>query len=617
MAGNLARGNDLNIGQGKGLKLVTLTGVIFLLLPLIILIVFSFNESKNMMQWQGFSLKWYASVFHDKGLWLAVKNSMIIAIISTVLTTVLGTMCAMLLGKFRFRGRALFQNLLYVPVILPEIIFGVALLAFFLLIDFPLGLLSIIVAHVTFSFPFVTLIILSKVLNLPASLEEASLDLGAGRWQTFVKVILPYISPGVVSGAMFAFTLSIDDFVVTFFTAGVGASTLPLKIYSLIKFGVTPAINAVSTILIIFTVGALIISDRLQKSERIPKNIKITLGGIVLTIIIALVVIPMFSGKGEKLNIYNYSEYLDEKLVEEFEKETGIDVSIDYFNDGEELLSRMKMGVTGYDIIVPTGYMVKIMKEQNLLARINYNNIPNYKYVTPLFKKLSYDTTGMYYIPYVFGFTGIVYNQKFIKDTVDSWTSLWNPAYKDKILMIDNMYESFWVAYKILGMKLNADTSKLAKALDLMIKQKPLLKKYESNATEAMMMNEEAWIAHTWNGLIARLNMYNPDFKLCMPKEGVVYWLDNMCIPASAPNKANAEKFLNFLYKPENSAINMRKIMYAMPNEEARKMLEPELQNNRILFPEMPSDNKIEILDDLGDFNKYMDRAWTTLKVSK
>jgi len=181
MAGNLARGNDLGIGQGKGLKLLTWFGVLFLLLPLIILIVFSFNEARTGTHWSGFSLKWYRAVFHDANLWVAVKNSLIIACISTMVSTILGTMGALVLAKYRFRGKKLFQNILYVPVIVPEILFGVSLLAIFMLIKFPLGILSVICAHITFTFPFVTMVILPKVINMPGSLEEASLDLGASR----------------------------------------------------------------------------------------------------------------------------------------------------------------------------------------------------------------------------------------------------------------------------------------------------------------------------------------------------------------------------------------------------------------------------------------------------
>lgn len=615
MAGNLARGNDLNIGQGSWLKGIAIGGVVFLILPLIILVVFSFNDSRSMAQWHGFSLVWYRSVLHDPTIWLAVKNSLIIAIVSTLFTLVLATMGAMLLARHRFRGREFFQNLLYVPVILPEIIMGVSLLAIFMLVRFPLGLVSIICGHITFSFPFVTLIILARIINLPPSLEEASMDLGAGRWQTFVRVVLPNITPGLIAGALFAFTLSIDDFVITFFTAGVGSSTLPLKIYSLIKFGITPAINAISTILILFTIQALYLVSRLQKSQRIGRKFKLGLAIFSLAIVLLLFVAPYLSAGRERLYIYNYSEYLDMSLVREFEQETGIRVTLDYFNDNEELLSRLQMGVVGYDLVFPTSYMVSTMKQQGLLQPIDLEAIPNYAYIDTMFTRLPFDTTGRYYVPYTYGYTAIVYNSERVEEPVDSWEVLWDSRYTGRISMLDDVREVFYVAYRMLGWDMEADTRKLNEARDLLIQQKPLLRKYESYAVELMMSMGEVWLAHAWNGQIVRLAGEDPKFKLALPVEGFPFWIDNFCIPAGAPNKANAERFIDFMLRPEHAARNMASILYAMPHEAARLLLEPEMRENEILFPDLSGLERLELMEDLGPFNRDLDRAWTEVKV--
>lgn len=616
MAGNLARGNDLNIGQGKVLKGFTIFGLIFLMLPLIILVVFSFNESKTVTHWTGFSLKWYQAVFQDTSMWLAVKNSMIIAVVSTIFTTILGTMSAIVIAKHAFRGKQLFQNLLYVPVILPEIIFGVSLLALFMLLGFPLGILSVIVAHITFSFPFVTMIVLAKVLNLPNSLEEASLDLGADKWQTFVRVILPNISSGIVSGALFAFTLSIDDFVITFFTAGVGASTLPLKIYSLIKFGMTPAINAVSTILILFTIIALYLSNKLQNSQRIGKKFRMSvLIGFGL-IIFAVLIAPLFNQNEKQLNIYNYSGYLDEGVIKDFEKEYGIKVSLDYYNDNEELLSKLQMGVAGYDLIVPSGYMVKIMISRGLLAEINRENISNYGFLNKNMQNLSYDPEGRYSVPYAYGTTGIVYNSEKIQKEVTGWNILWDESLKGKITMLDDVKETFFAAMAYNGDSYMADSVSLTKARDALIRQKPLLKKYESNAVEDLMLSEDVWIAHAWNGQAARLNAMDSKFKYVLPKEGASFWSDNLCIPANSEHQDEAELFIDFLLRPENSARNMTSIAYAMANDSARLLLDSAMRFNYIIFPDENQIKQLSIVEDLGEFNKVIDRAWTEVKAN-
>jgi len=615
MAGNLARGNDLKIGQGTGLRIFTIIGALFMMLPLIILVFYSFNSSKSIVAWEGFSLKWYADIFKNQSLWLSLKNSLVIALISTAITTVLATMGALLIGKYNFRGRALFQNLLYVPVILPEIIFGVSLLALFIMIDFPLGIISIICAHITFSFPFATLVILSKVHSLPPSLEEASLDLGAGKWETFRKIILPFIMPGVVSGALFSFTLSIDDFIVTFFTAGAGASTLPLKIYSMIKYGLTPSINAISTVIIVFTVVALYVSNKLQNSARISKNVKIGLGSFILAIIVILLVVPMFLPAKKEVNLYTYSGYIDEDLLVKFEKETGIKVNLDYFNDNEELLSKLHMGVSGYDLITPSDYMVQILKEQELIAPIDFTQIPNVENIDSNFRFSKYDNRGEYYVPYTYGFSAIVYNNDKIKDSIDSWQDMWNPAYKGNILMLEDLRETFFVGYKLIGKPYEANKQSLHEALNKLLEQKPLLLKYEAVATQEIMEKGDAWIAHAWNGTIERLLAMDPKFKFCMPKEGSLFFIDNLCIPALSENKKNAELFINFMLRPENAAANMNKIRYAMPVKKAWEMLDPEFRENQVIFPEITDPSKIELLKDLGEFNKDIEKAWTELKV--
>lgn len=616
MAGNLARGNDLRVGQGTGLKIFTIAGALVLLLPLVILVVYSFNSSKSVVNLDGFSLKWYAEIFRNQSLWISLKNSIIIALISTAFTTVLATMAALLIGKYSFRGRALFQNLLYVPVILPEIIFGVSLLALYLMIGFPLGIISIICAHITFSFPFSTLVILSKVMSLPPSLEEASLDLGAGKWQTFHKVILPYIMPGIVSGALFAFTLSIDDFIVTFFTAGAGASTLPLKIFSMIKYGLTPAINAISVVIIIFTMAALYISNKIQNSSRISKKVKLGLGGFFLVIILVLYVAPLFVKENKEVNLYTYSGYIDEDLLVKFKEETGIKVNIDYFNDNEELLSKLKMGVSGYDVVTPSDYMVQILKEQELITPIDFSNIPNIVNIDNAFRKKDFDLNGEYSVPYTYGFSAIVYDSEKIKDTIDSWQDMWNPAYKGNILMLDDMRETFFVGYKLVGKPFDNNRESLQEALNKLIEQKPLLLKYEAVSTQELMEGGDAWIAHAWNGMIERLLAFDPKFKYCMPREGSLFFVDNLCIPTLSENKENAELFMNFLLRPENSAANMMKIRYAMPNEKARMLLDSALRENRVIFPKIVDPAKIELLKDLGGFAAEIDKAWTELKVN-
>ncbi len=616
MEGGLSRANDLRIGKGWWLRVLSSLVVLFLLSPLLLLMFFSFNASRNITSWSGFTLDWYAVAFSDRALWIAVRNSLIIAVASTAASTVLGTLAALALGKYSFRGRALFQSLLHVPIIIPEIIFGISLLALFVFIRMPLGIVSIICAHITFSISFVTLIVLAKVRNFDRNLENACLDLGATRLQAFFHVVLPAISPGIIAGALFAFTLSLDDFVVTFFTAGPGSSTLPLKIYSLIKFGITPAVNAVSTILIVLTASTIIAATLIQTGAQTSRAIRLFSYVLLGVIGIALCAFTLFSPREERVvRLYIFAEYIDQSILTDFQKTYGVKVTQDYTNSNEELLSKLQMGATGYDIIVPTGFMVQIMIREGLIAPLNPRNIPNLEHIDPTFRKLWYDPDGRYSVPYAYGFTGFVYNSSVVTDPVDSWNVMWDERYAGKLLMVDDMREVFAVSYIRLGYPpTDTDPSHLRQALELLMRQKPLLRKYEANLINDLLINGDALIAQDWSGNAFRLNQEHPEFKFVLPKEGCMMFIDNMCIPKKSTHKEEAELFLNFLLRPDVSARNMRKILYAMPNPDARRLLDENLRRDTILFPPVDDLSRYRITHDIGEFTIEMERAWTELR---
>jgi len=248
-------------------------GLVFLFLyfPIVSLIVFSFNDSKRNIVWEGFTLRYYAKAFDNAQLHEAFANSLTIAAVSTLVSTVLGTLLGLALYRFRFPGKGPFEGVVHLPIVIPEICLGVAMLAFFARLDIPLGLFTITVSHIAFSIPFVAVVIRARMAGFDRALEEASYDLGASQRQTFWHVTLPYLRPGVVAGALLAFTLSLDDFVITFFTSGPGSTTFPVKVYSMVRFSVTPEVNAASTVLIAITLSvtaaAMIIQARAAKRQ--------------------------------------------------------------------------------------------------------------------------------------------------------------------------------------------------------------------------------------------------------------------------------------------------------------------------------------------------------------
>jgi spermidine/putrescine transport system permease protein len=254
------------------LQLILAGSFIFLYFPIFALIAFSFNDSKRNITWQGFTFDYYVKAFNNSSLHEAALNTLIIASISTVVSTVLGAMIGLVLQRYRFPGKGGYDGLIHLPIVIPEVCLGVAMLAFFSAISMPLGIATVTISHIAFSFPFVAVVVRARMEGFDLALEEASRDLGASEWQTFWNVTFPYMVPGVVAGALLAMTLSLDDFVITFFTSGPGSTTFPVKIYSMVRFSVTPEVNAASTILIVLTlaltVAAMMIQSRSDKKTK-------------------------------------------------------------------------------------------------------------------------------------------------------------------------------------------------------------------------------------------------------------------------------------------------------------------------------------------------------------
>jgi spermidine/putrescine transport system permease protein len=239
----------------------------YIYLPILVLIIFSFNVQKLNVRWEGFTLHWYRELLRDANILLAARNSLIIATVSTLVATVIGTLAALSLQRYSFRGKTLSEATLYIPVIIPEVVMGIALLAFFVQVGISLGLLTITLAHIAFNIPFVTLVVRARLHGFDRAIEEAAMDLGANEWTTFWRVTLPTIMPGVLSGALLAFTLSLDDYVITYFTAGPGSTTLPLRVFSMVRFAVTPEVNALSTIWILTVFAILSIGQIAQRRQ--------------------------------------------------------------------------------------------------------------------------------------------------------------------------------------------------------------------------------------------------------------------------------------------------------------------------------------------------------------
>jgi len=340
-----------------------------------------------------------------------------------------------------------------------------------------------------------------------------------------------------------------------------------------------------------------------------------------MVVLLSLVVGVLSTGCGgeEKtvLNVYNWGDYIDLAVIDEFEEEYGIEVNYENFATNEDMYVKIKSGGTDYDVAFPSDYMIEKMIKEDMLLKIDLNNISNFKHIGSRFKNLDFDPNNEYSVPYMWGTVGIIYNTKLVKDNVDSWDILWNEEYERQILMLDSQRDSIGVALKKLGYSLNTrNIDELNEAKNELIKQKPLVLAYVGDEVKGMMIGEEAALAVVWSGDAIYMMEENENLKYVVPKEGSNYWFDNMVIPNTSKHKEEAEMFIDFMTRPEISLKNAEYIGYSTPNVETMKMLDEEILNNKAAYPSEEELTENEVFLDLGDFIREYDKIWTEVKAN-
>ena len=592
----------------------------FLYIPIIVLIVFSFNESKLNAVWTGFTIKWYESLMHNTGILEAVKNSIIVATISTIVATIIGTLAAVGLYRYKFKGRNAIDSILNIPLIIPEIVMGISLLAFFTIVDMPLGMLSLIIAHVTFSIAYVVSVVKTRLDGFDKSVEEAALDLGATPLQTFFNVTLPIIMPGVIGGALLAFTLSLDDVIISFFVAGAGSTTLPLKVFSMVKFGVTPEINALSTIIIVFTFVVVGLSSVLKNVNLNMRKI----GAVVFSIIFVISGLSYGiwnfakanEGPKQVLNVFNWSEYLPQSVIDKFEQTYNIKVNYSTFSSNEEMLAKLMAGGGEYDIAVASDFMVEILKKQNLIKEINKENLPNLKNMGKEFLDLPFDKGNKYSVPYMWLAGIIAYDSSKVPEgTITSYADLWKPEFKNSLVVLDDQRAIIGITMKKLGYSLNETSPEaLAKAKKELAKLQANVKAYDSDSPKTSLINGEAKAIFAWGAEGSLAKRDNPSVKYAMPKEGLFLQQDNFVIPKNAKNVQAAELFMDFIMQPEVSAEISAEFPYGNPNVAAHEFIDEEILSDEAVYPKEEHVKKGEYLKDIGEAITELDRIWSEVK---
>ena len=598
-------------------RFLTVLMFIFLYLPMAVLVVASFNTGKNITHFEGFTLQQYVRLFQDDKLLGLLGNSILIAILSSLIATVFGTFSAVGINNLKPRMRNFVMGLTNIPMTNPDIVTGVSLSLLFVFVGSnllgqreSLNFWTLLVAHVTFSLPYVILNVMPKLRQMDSSLTDAAMDLGCTPRQAFFKVTLPEIMPGIIAGGIMAFTMSLDDFVISYFVTGTGFITLPVEIYSYTKKPIQPKIYAMFTLLfglifvLMLTMNLLQIradkrrtENRTRTESKQMKRFK-RIGAVVCVLaLIAGGAALVFTARQETitLNVYNWGQNIADgsddtvDIIAAFEEAyPHIKVNYSTYDSNEALYTKLSNGGITVDVIIPSDYMIARLIKEDMLLELDYSNIPNYAYVDDTFKNTSFDPENKYSVPYTWGTVGIIYNTKYVDEAdVTGWELLWNEKYKGKILMFDNSRDAFGIAQYLLGYDVNTtDKDELRACAEKLREQKPVVQQYVMDQIYSYMENEEAYIGVYYAGDCVMMMESNENLAFYLPEnQGFNLFIDSMCIPACCQEKEAAELFINFLSDPEISGANMDYICYASPISAAKEFMDESLSESEVVYP--------------------------------
>ncbi|MBQ8956469.1 MAG: extracellular solute-binding protein [Lachnospiraceae bacterium] len=578
--------------------------LLFMYAPIITLIVLSFNSSKSRARWGGFTFKWYLNLINDDKILNALANTLIIALVSTIAATIIGTItCVGIMGLKR-RSRTVIMGVTNIPMINADIVTGISLMLLFKVLHFETGFVTVLIAHITFNIPYVMLAVMPALRTINPNIYEAALDLGAEPFYAFRKSVLPDLAPAVLSGALMAFTMSIDDFIITYFTKGSGFDTLSTKIYNEVKRGIQPEIYALSSIIFVVVIILLAASSWVRQKQngltrekslyKAERRISRGQAAAVAAVSVFIVLLAMYFGgvfarKNNQLFVYNAGEYMDPEVVEMFEAETGIEVVYDEFETLEIMYAKMVQDDGAYDVICPSDYMIAKMINSDMLQELDLDAIPNRKNIGEQYLEASraFDPDNKYSVPYFWGTVGILYNKKLVEEPVNSWDILWDEKYAGQILMQDSIRDAFMVPLARKGFSINTtDPEELELAAEDLIAQKPLVQAYVIDQARDKMIGGEAAMAVTYSGEVIYAQRENPDLDFSVPDEGSNVWIDGWVVTKKAKNPEAAMKWIDFMCRPEIALMNFDYITYSTPNTVARDMIEDEaIRNSEIAYP--------------------------------
>ena len=627
-----------------GSKIILTLTMLFFYLPILYIIIFSFNDSRSLTKFGGFSLRWYEKMFADSTMMEAVLYTVIIAVIATVVATVVGTITAIGLSKSRKVVQKMVERINDLPVMNPDIVTAISLLMFFSVLTVKKGFGTLLIAHIMFCIPYVMLSVTPKLRSLDPNLIDAAMDLGATPFQALTKVIVPQIKPGIVSGALIAFTMSFDDFVISYFTTGNGVSNISILVYTMSK-RVNPSINALSTIVILLITLALgvvnivpIVREKRGKDGNSSRGMsRRAVAAVAGILVLAIAGGTVGAGIAQNrrsaaaiekygsnvLKLYLPGEYLGENVISDFEKQFGVRVIVENFDSNEMMYTKLMAG-DRYDVIIPSDYMIERLMSSDYLQPLDKSLIPNMENMSDSVRGMSYDPDNDWSVPYFWGSVGLVYNHENVDPEVierEGWDILRNTDYAGHIYIYDSERDSFMMAFKALGYSMNTDDpDEINAAYEWLLQMNNTMSPvYVTDEVIDGMMNGYKDIAVVYSGDATVVLDENEDMSYYMPDQGTNIWCDAMVIPANAENPKLAHEFINYMLTYEAAFDNTETVGYTSPNAEVFE----EMTTSEDLYAEnaayLPRSGyeKDEMFHDNQTLMRELSKLWIKVKAAK
>ena len=609
--------------------------IVFFYLPIVYMVVFSFNSGKSLTSFTGFSLRWYKHMMESHTMMESLSTTFSIALIATAVSTVVGTISAIGLSKSKKIVQRLMEQVNNLPMMNPEIVTAIGIMLLFITFKIEKGYVTMLLAHIAFCIPYVMLSVMPKIRSLDPNLADAAMDLGATPWRALTKVIVPQIMPGIVSGALIAFTMSVDDFIISYFVTGGGVKNLSITVYTMSK-RVNPSINAISTlvvviitlVLLVINLAPIVIAKKEKKTEISRKKQAVPIA-VAVVVAAVLVLVARLGNKtstlpyaGQTLHVYNWGEYTGENILREFEEKTGAKVVMENFDSNEQMYIKVANGET-YDILVPSDYMIQRLIQEGYLQKLDHSKLNCMDKLSEDVLGLPYDPDNEYSIPYFWGTVGIVYDKTKV-DLEDlereGFAIFLDQKYKGQIYLYDSERDSFMMALKTLGYSMNTeDETQLQEAYEWLVNcvQTMSPEIVTDEIIDNMAQGRKA-LGLIYSGDASYVMAENENMGYYLPESGTNLWSDAMVIPANAKNPDLAHEFINFVSDYDGAYDNSSFVGYTSPNQEVMDTLSGEggeYEGIDAYVPRSGNQND-EVFEYNENTRKLIANLWSKVKIA-